>query len=167
MLHGIVYAQKAKNLSTDPGHDFASEVRSYFGSGTQLQELYITPALLTTADWDVLAESARWSRKNAETLRDTHWIGGDPGKGEAYGWASWSAQKGILVLRNPSASPREIRIDVADAFELPAEAARTYLAHSPWVADAPAPSIQLEAGRLHVFTLKPFEVITLEAQPQR
>jgi len=167
MLHGIVYAEKAKNLSTDPGHDFASEVRSYFGSGTQLQELYVTPALLTTADWDVLAESARWSRKNAETLRDTHWIGGDPGKGEAYGWASWSAQKGILVLRNPSAKPREIRIDVADAFELPADAARKYSAHSPWAADAEVPSIQLEAGRLQVFKLKPFEVITLEAQPQR
>jgi len=167
MLHGIVYAEKAKNLSTDPGHDFASEVRSYFGSGTQLQELYITPALLTTADWDALAESARWSRENADTLRDTHWIGGDPGKGEAYGWASWSAQKGILVLRNPSASPREIRIDVADAFELPAEAARQYSAHSPWAADAAAPSIELQAGRLQVFKLKPFEVITLEAQPRR
>jgi hypothetical protein len=167
MLHGIIFADKAKNLSADPGHDFASEVRSYFGSGTQLQELYITPTLLTTADWDVLAESARWSRENAETLHDTHWIGGDPGKGEAYGWASWSAQKGILVLRNPSASPREIRIDVGGAFELPAEAARKYSAHSPWAADAAAPSIPLEAGRLQVFKLKPFEVITLEAQPQR
>jgi hypothetical protein len=167
MLHGIIYAQKAENLATDPGHDFASEVRSYFGSGTQLQELYITPSLLTAADWDVLAESARWSRENADILRDTHWVGGDPGKGEAYGWASWGAKKGILVLRNPSASPREIRIDVEKAFELPAPAAHKYSAHSPWAAEAAAPSIELEAGHLHAFELKPFEVITLEAQPQR
>ena len=165
MLHGIIYAEKAKNLSTDPGHDFAAEVRSYFASGTQLQELYITPSLLTKADWDVLAESARWSRENAGVLRDTHWVGGDPGKGEVYGWASWSAQKAILALRNPSASPREIRIDVGTAFDLPAEAARQYSAHSPWSADANAPPIQLEAGRAHAFELKPFEVIVLEARP--
>jgi hypothetical protein len=132
-----------------------------------LQELYITPSLLTAADWDVLAESARWSRENADILRDTHWVGGDPGKGEAYGWASWSAKNGILVLRNPSASPREIRIDVGNAFELPAEAAHKYSAHSPWAAEAATPSIELEAGHPHTFELKPFEVITLEAQPKR
>ncbi len=166
MLHGIVYAQKAKNLTTDPGHDFASEVRSYFGSGTELQELYITPSLLTPADWDVLAESARWSRKNADILRDTHWVGGDPGKGEPYGWASWSAQKGILVLRNPSANSREIRIDVGKAFELPASAPQKYSAHSPWAADTGTASIQLVAGHAHAFKLKPFEVVTLEAQPR-
>jgi len=167
MLHGIIYAKKAENLNTDPGHDFASEVRTYFGSGTQLQELYITPSLLTAADWDVLAESARWSRKNADVLRDTHWVGGDPGKGEPYGWASWSAQKGILVLRNPSENPREIRIDVGKAFELPTSAPHKYSAHSPWAADTGAPSIQLVAGHAYAFKLNPFEVITLEAQPRQ
>lgn len=162
MLHGIIYADKAEHLSTDPGNDFASEVRSYFGSGTQLQELYITPSLLTPSDWNVLAESAHWSRDNAATLRDTHWIGGDPGNGEVYGWASWSPQKGILVLRNPSASPRNLRIDIGKALELPANAMRKYSARSPWAADASTPSFQLVAGRRRVFRLRPFEVITLE-----
>ncbi len=166
MLHGIIYAAKAKNLSTDPGHDFAAEVHSYFGSGTELQELYITPSLLTSADWDVLAESARWSRQNAETLRDTHWVGGDPGQGEVYGWASWSAKKGILVLRNPTSTTKEIRIDVEKAFEIPVEGAKAYVAHSPWAADAASPSIKLEAGQPHAFELKPFEVLTLDATPQ-
>ena len=167
MLHGIIYAEKAEHLSTDSGHDFASEVRSYFGSGTQLQELYITPSLLRPEDWNVLAESARWSRENGETLRDTHWVGGDPGKGEAYGWASWSTQKGILVLRNPAVTPRSIRIDIGKVFELPANAAQRYSAHSPWSADASTPTIQLEAGRPREFILQPFEVLTLEARPAR
>jgi len=57
-------------LSTDPGGDFRNEVRSYFGSGTQLQEMYITPSLLTEGDWDALAEAAKWSRRNASTLVD-------------------------------------------------------------------------------------------------
>jgi hypothetical protein len=166
MLHGIIYAQHAEHLSTDPDHDFAAEVRSYFGSGTQLQEMYITPSLLSSPDWDVLAESARWSRNNADTLRDSHWVGGDPGHGEPYGWASWSAKKGILVLRNPSPRPQEIRIDVQQAFELPGGSAQQYRAHSPWAADAAEPSVELHAGQQHVFRLKPYQVITLEAQPR-
>jgi len=55
MLHGLIYAQHAKNLSTDPANDFADEVRDYFGTGTQLQEMYITPSLLSKENWDVLA----------------------------------------------------------------------------------------------------------------
>ncbi|MGB8377777.1 MAG: enterotoxin, partial [Rhodanobacteraceae bacterium] len=42
MLHGIIYAQHAKGLDSDPGNDFADEVRSYFATGTGLQEMYIT-----------------------------------------------------------------------------------------------------------------------------
>lgn len=102
MLHGIIYAQKARNLSTDPNDDFVDEVHDYFGTGTQLQEMYITPGLLTKQNWDDLAESEKWSRANAEVLKDTHWIGGDPGKLEVYGWASWTPEKGIVTLRNPS-----------------------------------------------------------------
>ncbi len=165
MLHGIIYARTALHLSTDPGNDFASEVRSYFGTGTQLQEMYITPSLMSAANWDVLAESARWSRKNAATLRDTHWIGGDPGKNQVYGWASWSAEKGILVLRNPSHQPQKISIDVQQAFELPQAAARRYRAHSPWASDTGTSAIALDAGHAHVFELAPFQVLTLDAQP--
>ena len=47
MLHGIIYAQRAKNLNTDPDGDFTDEVHDYFGTGTQLQEMYITPSLLS------------------------------------------------------------------------------------------------------------------------
>ena len=165
MLHGIIYAAKGEHLSTDPGHDFAAEVHSYFGSGTQLQEMYITPSLLTSQDWDVLAESAKWSRANASTLLDTHWVGGDPGKNQVYGWASWSLAKGILVLRNPSSKSQAIHIDVQEAFELPAGAARIYRAHSPWLADQEKPGLTLRANQSQLFTLKPFEVLTLDAQP--
>jgi hypothetical protein len=166
MLHGIVYAQKAPHLATDPGNDFANEVHSYFGTGTQLQELYITPKLLSDANWDVLAESAKWSRANAATLKDTHWVGGDPRWLEVYGWASWSAEKGILTLRNPSDKPQMIVLDVAEIFELPVGAPRSYKAHSPWVADAGKAAIELRTGEPHAFQLEPFEVLTLEARPE-
>lgn len=167
MLHGIVFAQKAPRLSTDPGGDFANEVHSYFGTGTQLQEMYITPSLLTEADWNVLAETAKWSRNNAATLVDTHWVGGDPRWLQVYGWAAWSPQKAILTLRNPNARAQDFTLDIAQAFELPIGAAQTYSAHSPWSADAAQSAINLESGKPYIFHLAPFQVLTLEAVPQQ
>ncbi len=162
MLHGMIYARQAHNLMTDPGNDFPSEVRDYFGTGTQLQEMYITPSLLTPANWDTIAECAKWSRANADTLVDTHWVGGDPQRLQPYGWASWSPRKGILTLRNPSNVAQNIAIDVARVFELPPSAARRYSARSPWAQYRQTAAIQFRAGEERVVHLEPFEVLTLE-----
>ncbi|CAN5447152.1 thermostable cytotonic enterotoxin Ast [soil metagenome] len=162
MLHGIIYAKDDTRLNEDAGGDFANEVRSYFGSGTQLQELYLTPTLLKEKDWDVLAETAKWSRENAEVLKDTHWVGGDPGWGQVYGWASWSDRKSVLVLRNPSDKAQGISLDVGAVLELPAGAARSFVGRSPWKEDAGVVGVKLVAGAVHRFELKPFEVVVLE-----
>jgi len=167
MLHGIVYGRKHKELSTDAGHDFANEVHSYFATGTQLQELYITPDILSAADWDTLAEAAKWARANAETLKDSHWVGGDPKKGEVYGWAAWSESKAILTLRNPSDKAQTLTIDIGKALELPVGAAQRYVARSVWTGDGGKVERVLKAGRSTSFRLRPFEVLTLEGIPKR
>ncbi len=165
MLHGMIYARYAEHLKDDPQHDFPDEIRSYFGTGTQLQEMYVTHSLLSPSDWDILAETARWSRRNADVLSDTHWIGGDPSRLEVYGWASWSPRRGIITLRNPDKAPRKFDLDPQSAFELPSGAAQEFTARSPW-SGASQPEIALRAGRAHTFTLQPFEVLTLEATPR-
>jgi hypothetical protein len=167
MLHGLIFAQFHKELKRDPSNDFRNEVRSYFGTGTQLQEMYITPSLLSEENWDDLAEAANWSRKNAEVLKDTHWIGGNPEWLEVYGWASWTPGKGILVLRNPSNQEQSIHIKLQDAFELPAGAAQVYAAQSPWKDDAGRPAIELAAKEAHEFHLAPFQVLTLDVLPKQ
>ena len=165
MLHGMIYAQQHEELSKDPDNDFRNEMRSYFGTGTQLQEMYITPSLLSQQNWDDLAEAAKWSRANAEVLKDTHWVGGDPKWLEVYGWAAWTPKKGILTLRNPSDKPQTMRLKLADVFELPESAAQLYRARSPWKSDAGKLAIELDARQEHVFALAPFEVLTLEMTP--
>ena len=165
MLHGLIYAQYAKNLNTDPGDDFTSEVHDYFATGTQLQEMYVTPSLLNAKNWDAIAQAAKWSRANAATLVDTHWIGGDPRQLQVYGWAAWSPAKGILTLRNPSDKPQSYAVDVQQAFELPQGAPTTYQMRD--VYDASAAAVELRAGQPHTFELKPFEVLTLEGEPVR
>ncbi|MGN6591737.1 MAG: enterotoxin [Terriglobales bacterium] len=168
MLHGIVYAKHARRLDTDPGNDFAAEARSYFGTGTQLQEMYISHYLLTTRNWDVLAEAARWARRNAPTLVDTHWVGGDPRALQPYGHAAWSPRNAILTLRNPGNRPQELSLDPAEAFELPAGVQgpfrlRPAFAYDQWGEPADRTPIALRAGTRHSFSLKPFEVLTLES----
>lgn len=166
MLHGLIYAKDHRNLNKDPGNDFRNEIRSYFGTGTQLQEMYITPSLLTETNWDDLAEAAKWSRANADVLKDTHWIGGDPAWLEVYGWASWTPKKGILVLRNPSDLEKTISIKLQDAFELPPGAAQAYSAKSPWKEDTSRGGLLLHAQDAHEFHLAPFEVLTLDVTPR-
>jgi hypothetical protein len=165
MLHGLIYARQAEKLGTDPGNDFGDEIRAYFGTGTQLQEMYVTPSLLSQGNWDTLAESARWARRNADVLLDTHWVGGDPLLLEPYGHAAWSSARGILVLRNPKDAPQSLTLDPAQAFELPAGATSAFAARSPWASDRGQMPLRLEAGVAHRFDLQPFQVLTLEAEP--
>ncbi len=164
MLHGLIYARLADKLDTDPGNDFASEIHSYFGSGTQCQEMYLTPSLLSDRNWDALAEAAKWSRQNADVLVDTHWVGGDPNLLEVYGWASWSPQKAILTLRNPSDRAQSFEVDPQAVFELPAGAATNFRMRNVWGgAGATSQMLELRAGRVLPLRLDPFQVITLEA----
>jgi hypothetical protein len=164
MLHGICIAKNGNpNEMEHTTEDIRNEIHSYFGSGTGIQELYISWSLLNADVWDILAESILWSRAHKDILADTHWIGGDPAKGEIYGWAAWNNNKGTLTLRNPSDKQTTISIDISTAFELPANAATKYDLKSPWKADESKPEINTTAGQNINFSLKPFEVLTFDA----
>ncbi|KAF0096038.1 MAG: hypothetical protein E1N59_5 [Puniceicoccaceae bacterium 5H] len=164
MLHGIILAEHADRLATTNDTDFTSEVRSYFGSGAQLQELYLSPELLTPENWDVIAEAAKWARRNADVLADTHWLGGDPAQLEPYGWAAWSPRLGIVTLRNPSAQPQRFALEVGAAFELPADARSEYAVTAAYD-DSEAPVDRLVEGQAVEVELEPFQVLVLEARP--
>lgn len=166
MNQGITYAQRG--IAAEMGRelkDVVDEFRMFFGCGTQLQELYMTPQMMTPEMWDALAETAKWSRDNADVLVDTHWIGGDAGKGEIYGYASWSQRKGILCVRNPSFQPKAITLKLAEAFELPLDAPQRYSLKSPWKTDADTPAQVVEAKADCRMELQPFEVRILDATP--
>jgi len=162
MTQGVMFANHGLPKDTDR---LVEDIRAFFASGTNCQELYLTPSLLDAQTWDALAEAALWSRNNADVLVDTHWIGGDPAKGEVYGWASWSKRKGILAFRNPKDEPGKIAIDIGKAFELPPGAAQRSALKSPWKNDVSTPTLTLSAGAEHTFELKPFEVFVFDATP--
>jgi len=162
MTQGVMYANHGL---PDESNDLIPDIHDFFVSGTNCQELYITPSLMQPEHWDALAEAAKWSRANADVLVDTHWIGDDPAEGEIYGWAAWTKRKGILSLRNPSDKPGRIAIDIQKAFELPKGAAQRYSLKSPWKKDADKAAIVLTTQEAHTFTLEPFEVLVFDALP--
>jgi len=164
MYHGIVSSEHAyyglEKIQTDS--DFADQVWSYFATGTQLQELYITPSMLNKAKWDTLAQAAKWSRDNASVLVDTHWIGGDPTALETYGWASWSKDKAILGLRNPSDKPQTYYLNLTKDFELPQGETAQFILKPVYGNNNTIPTNYKEAV---VITLQPLETVVLEATP--
>ena len=159
MLHGIIYVRQAEHLNDDPGNNLPEEVHTYFGGGTQLQELYITPALLQSKDWDLIAQAARWSRERASILKDTHWIGGDPGNAAVYGWAAWRPDGWVITLRNPSPQAKTFALNLKAALELPPGVPNSYSAREVFAKAAP---VKFSADETKPIALKPFEVRVFE-----
>lgn len=150
-------------------NDLKSDIRILLGSGTNLQELYLTPAMMNDRAWDDVAEAVRWARRYADVLADTHWVGGDPEKGEVYGYAAWRGDKGAtLVLRNPSSQPRRLKLETA-LFE-PTQVGDTFSMASPypdqrlqrWTLDTRSGSLSVEGQE---GTLPTAEDGTIELQP--
>ena len=175
MVHGIIFAKDAWDLNrlegsgTGMSHEpFKHEVRSAFGSGVMLQELYITPSLLNRENWDDIAEAATWASSRTETLADVQWFGGDPAKGEVYGWAAWygnarngSASSAILTLRNPSPIRQSVQVDPVKAFSLPGYANSPLVLNTPFSDQRPR-QIQLVRGRVTSIDLPAFAVLVFD-----
>ncbi len=117
---------------------------------------------MTEESWDQIAEAAKWSKKNSQILVDAHWIGGNPGKMDVYGWASWSPKGAVLGLRNPDDKSKSITIDIEKVFELPVNAPKEYKLESPYK-DQRIQSLKLSAGKKATIELRPFEVLVFDS----
>ncbi len=165
MLHGpCISDRRAPAKMARNEKSVADEIWSFFGSGTNLQELYITPRVMTEQMWDQLATAAKWSRANSDLLVDTHWVGGSPGKAEVYGWASWRPGKGALTLRNPSDKPQEFSITPKAALELPENVKGAMTTKALYPKGRQVPAGALGVSKPMSFTLQPFECVVMELQ---
>jgi hypothetical protein len=165
MYHGVCIADNGAPAKFDINDkDISDEIWSFFGSGTSLQELYINPHKLNTANWNCLAAAIKWSRENADIMPDTHWVGGNPSKGDVYGYASWSPKKAILTLRNPSNKTKTFWVDTRKVFELPLNSKPGYLFYNAKLSGKQTKT-PLFKGEAYKVTLEPFEVMVLNARP--
>ncbi len=141
--------------------DFREEVRNYFAQGFNLQELYITPSLMTEGCWDVLAEAANWGHANHDVLMDARFIGGNPANNQVYGVASWNKTKGILMIRNPSSSIKSISFTPEQAFELPTGYSKNFILIDPF--DNTAIGLSFNTGSSRMFSVPAESILLFEA----
>jgi hypothetical protein len=166
MLCGICIADNGEPALFEMNDkDISDEIWSFFATGTNLQELYINPHKLSSKNWDCLAEAAGWAKENEQIMVDTHWTGGDPAKGEVYGYASWSPDKALFSLRNPSSVEKTFEISTQKLFEIPVNAKDEFIFYDA-VKGSSAGTKQPQAqGKTFKITLSPFEVRVFEAVP--
>lgn len=173
MFHGLVVSKNGApaHMPNDDVQSIKNELRCAFASGSGLQELYVDHAIMTGLKnevlWDELARSIRWFRRHAAVLADTHWVGGAPGQGEVYGWASWMPGRAVLALRNPSGDTKRFSFTLREVLELPrTERDRMTLLPSyddqrdiPGMTGTP-----LDPDATLTVELKPFEVVVFDSE---
>ncbi len=120
MTHGIIKGDLQKlGGEEEPIEKFTNNAVLYFARGISMYELYITPDLLSKAEWDALAKSIKWAKENFDVLTNyTVMVGGDPGKSKAYGFIHFKDKKGIIALRNPSFREQKIILHLKPEYGL-------------------------------------------------
>ena len=163
MVAGIAYANlghPAKYIN-DNKEDFTDMVWSFFGAGSSLQELYISHDRMKPEFWPILAEAAKWSKKNEDILCDVHWIGGSPINLEVYGFAAWKQGYGTLTLRNPSDKPQQFILDLKTIFEIPGIIPQKYTLVN--MLNTENDTFEVLTNKPLIITLEPFELKVFEA----
>ncbi len=163
MLHGIALGHHFQGKTVaEAGNHLRNDCRSFFATGTCMQEIYLSPDLMDDAAWDDLAETSAWARQHAEVLVDSHMIGGNPEKLEPYGWASWVPGEAVVALRNPDDVPKSITLEAREIFELPKGVAASYSLKSAYK-EQRVQSLDLEVGKPLTVELMPFEVLVFDS----
>ncbi|MFA6449106.1 MAG: hypothetical protein WCX65_06560 [bacterium] len=111
MTHGII--DGVLNRLGGENEEFktwADNVIMYMGRGVYMRELYLSPELLNDRQWRFLAEAAKWAKASDGAFRRTDLIGGDPKKGEAYGYHHRGAGQELFAVRNPGMDPQTLKL---------------------------------------------------------
>ena len=168
MVVGIAYANLGlpKMCINDSIADFSDMVWSFFGAGSALQELYISPDRMKPEFWPVLAEAAKWVKSNENVLYDTHWIGGSPLNMEVYGFASWTPEKGIITVRNPDDRPKDFEFVLDNILEIPEKYRGNFNLKSMRSNQNDQPVLKIASEKINRLSLKPFETRILEVFPE-
>ena len=99
--HEPIYAKGAEVEYTD--EEFEKYLYWCAVRGQSLNELYLSPEMLSDNKWASLAKVMQFQRENKDILKNAVFIGGNPEENNIYTFISWSEEgEGIIALRNPS-----------------------------------------------------------------
>lgn len=164
-LNSIFNHEPKKTTSGENADAFRRYLFMSLSRGTGFVEVYLKTFALGESDWDVLAEGLKWVHHIFPTFKRARMIGGDPKRGEIYGYTGWAGDSGYLSLHNPSDETREFQIVLDRALGVPTaavSASRSYAVSSALSTDAVTLPKSATAGRHVTLTLPPRAVRVLE-----
>ncbi len=113
MTHGIIKGSLEQlGGKNEPLDRFTNEAVLYFARGVSMWELYVSPGILTSGEWNAISRSILWARNRFPILSNTEMIGGNPGKRQAYGYVHFKGNEGIVAARNPWIKPSALKVDL-------------------------------------------------------
>lgn len=117
MTHGIIRGRY--NLlggKDEPLADWDDAIVHYFSVGNMMYGLYITPSLLSRAEWNALAGGIHWAEANAHPLLDNStMVLGDPARRQVYGFVHAAPDQTFITLRNPFVQARNVSLPLTAA----------------------------------------------------
>ncbi|MFA6241509.1 MAG: hypothetical protein WC655_11295, partial [Candidatus Hydrogenedentales bacterium] len=164
-----IAAQEVLGIIHQTPEPFLNDAVTTVMRGNMFLPLYINPAYMDEPRWKMLANLLTWARANATVLSETtpllpaSWMDGRcpkfvqeaPMPREPYGYAHWSGEQGLVLLRNPWIAPQ--------TYKLPIEAASGAASLS---AVSLYPEVRVYGRDLHAgdtldVTLAPYETVVL------
>jgi len=128
MTHGIIKGRlQMLGGEDEPLEKFSDETVMYAARGVSMFELYVSPDLLNEGEWAAIAGSLRWARDRFGILRHTEMVGGDPRRGEAYGYVHADGGRAVVVARNPGIEPQVLKTGLGPVLGLDGGAERLVL----------------------------------------
>ena len=108
-------AKKQAAPVTFTDEQFRTYMRCCLMRGSGLAELYFSPAMMDGDKWKIAAETLAFAERNFEVLSASRFFGGDPEKGEVYGYRAQNDDSYAIMLRNPGNSPKNCSVSLPDA----------------------------------------------------
>jgi hypothetical protein len=164
MTHGIIKGKhESVGTTAEPLDKFTDDVLLYVARGVAMYELYISPDILSDGEWTSISRSLAWARDRFPILMNTELIGGNPMKGEAYGYTHFNGNRGIIAARNPVIEASKLKVELAPSQGLDPKASSLVLERvypTRWI----SPKLY-KAGETATLPLEGFEMAVYELYP--
>lgn len=161
-MNSIFNHEPKKTSTGEPEQTFRDYLFMNLSRGTGFIELYIKTQKLSTSDWDVMAEGLKWAHRMFPAFRHVRMHGGDPRKGDIYGYTAWDKKRGYISFHNPSDAPQEYVFVLDRKHGVPEDLKRRLRCSSPLSSDVSRFPVQVRYGDEIRLTLQPQEIVLLD-----
>lgn len=161
-MNSIFNHEPKKTSTGEPEQTFRDYLFMNLSRGTGFIELYIKTQKLSASDWDVMAEGVKWAYRMFPAFRHVRMHGGDPRKGDVYGYTAWDKKRGYISFHNPSDVPQEYVFVLDRKHGVPEDLKRGLRCSSPLSSDVSRFPAQVRYGDEIRLTLQPQEIVLLD-----